>query len=151
MVDDQGILSDLLDASDECNILYVRSKKVKTPTESQDTPEFPEKKIRTSRTGTSKTRTKQSPVKASAMYQNIQPMDILSSNVINVYLFDWGDTLMVDFPGTPGKMCDWEIVEAVTSVGCGTRANYVDLTHYMQIHGNTPLMRPILIGSQHVK
>lgn len=30
-----------------------------------------------------------------------------------VYLFDWGDTLMVDFPGVPGKMCDWEIVEAV--------------------------------------
>jgi FMN phosphatase YigB (HAD superfamily) len=30
-----------------------------------------------------------------------------------VYLFDWGDTLMVDFPGIPGKMCDWEEVEAV--------------------------------------
>ncbi len=30
-----------------------------------------------------------------------------------VYLFDWGDTLMVDFPGVPGKMCDWETVEAV--------------------------------------
>ena len=34
--------------------------------------------------------------------------------VINVYLFDWGDTLMVDFPGISGKMCDWETVEAVT-------------------------------------
>ena len=34
--------------------------------------------------------------------------------MINVYLFDWGDTLMVDFPGVTGKMCDWEIVEAVT-------------------------------------
>jgi len=34
--------------------------------------------------------------------------------VINVYLFDWGDTLMVDFPGATGKMCDWEIVEAVS-------------------------------------
>jgi len=34
--------------------------------------------------------------------------------VINVYLFDWGDTLMVDFPDVTGKMCDWEIVEAVT-------------------------------------
>jgi FMN phosphatase YigB (HAD superfamily) len=33
--------------------------------------------------------------------------------VINVYLFDWGDTLMVDFPDVTGKMCDWEIVEAV--------------------------------------
>jgi putative hydrolase of the HAD superfamily len=34
--------------------------------------------------------------------------------VINVYLFDWGDTLMVDFPDANGKMCNWEIVEAVT-------------------------------------
>ena len=33
--------------------------------------------------------------------------------MIEVYLFDWGDTLMVDFPGVPGKMCDWEIVEVV--------------------------------------
>jgi FMN phosphatase YigB (HAD superfamily) len=33
--------------------------------------------------------------------------------VIEAYLFDWGDTLMVDFPGVPGKMCDWEVVEAV--------------------------------------
>jgi putative hydrolase of the HAD superfamily len=30
-----------------------------------------------------------------------------------VYLFDWGDTLMVDFPEVPGKMCDWETVEVV--------------------------------------
>jgi FMN phosphatase YigB (HAD superfamily) len=34
--------------------------------------------------------------------------------VINVYLFDWGDTLMVDFPQATGKMCDWETVEAVS-------------------------------------
>lgn len=33
----------------------------------------------------------------------------------NVYLFDWGDTLMVDFPGVHGKMCDWEYVEASES------------------------------------
>lgn len=33
--------------------------------------------------------------------------------MIEVYLFDWGDTLMVDFPGVPGKMCEWETVEAV--------------------------------------
>jgi putative hydrolase of the HAD superfamily len=32
---------------------------------------------------------------------------------IEIYLFDWGDTLMVDFPGVSGKMCDWDIVEAV--------------------------------------
>ncbi len=30
-----------------------------------------------------------------------------------VYLFDWGDTLMVDFPDQKGKMCDWETVQAV--------------------------------------
>lgn len=35
--------------------------------------------------------------------------------MIEVYLFDWGDTLMVDFPGVPGKMCDWEKVAAVPS------------------------------------
>lgn len=33
--------------------------------------------------------------------------------MIDIYLFDWGDTLMVDFPGVPGKMCNWIIVEAV--------------------------------------
>jgi FMN phosphatase YigB (HAD superfamily) len=33
---------------------------------------------------------------------------------MNIYLFDWGDTLMVDFPDVVGKMCDWEIVEAVS-------------------------------------
>ncbi len=33
--------------------------------------------------------------------------------MIEAYLFDWGDTLMVDFPGVPGKMCNWEVVEAV--------------------------------------
>ncbi len=30
----------------------------------------------------------------------------------SIYLFDWGDTLMVDTPGIKGKMCDWEHVEA---------------------------------------
>lgn len=30
-----------------------------------------------------------------------------------VYLFDWGDTLMIDFPEQSGKMCDWETVQAV--------------------------------------
>ena len=33
--------------------------------------------------------------------------------MIDVYLFDWGDTLMVDMPGVSGKMCDWEVVKAV--------------------------------------
>ena len=30
-----------------------------------------------------------------------------------VYLFDWGDTLMVDFPDQMGKMCEWVNVKAV--------------------------------------
>ncbi|MEH6713566.1 MAG: HAD family hydrolase [Paraglaciecola polaris] len=29
------------------------------------------------------------------------------------YLFDWGDTLMVDFPGSHGKMFLWETLECV--------------------------------------
>ena len=29
------------------------------------------------------------------------------------YLFDWGDTLMVDFPAARGPMCAWEKVAAV--------------------------------------
>lgn len=33
--------------------------------------------------------------------------------MIKVYLFDWGDTLMVDFPGVPGKMCNWDHVESI--------------------------------------
>jgi FMN phosphatase YigB (HAD superfamily) len=39
---------------------------------------------------------------------------VLGEFVVDVYLFDWGDTLMIDFPGVPGKMCDWEKVEAVS-------------------------------------
>ncbi len=31
----------------------------------------------------------------------------------DIYLFDWGNTLMVDFPGVPGKMRDWDVVQAV--------------------------------------
>lgn len=33
--------------------------------------------------------------------------------MFEAYLFDWGDTLMVDFPNMPGKMCDWPEVEAI--------------------------------------
>lgn len=29
-----------------------------------------------------------------------------------IYLFDWGDTLMIDNPSQTGKMCDWPQVEA---------------------------------------
>ncbi|EGQ8047266.1 HAD family hydrolase [Vibrio parahaemolyticus] len=30
-----------------------------------------------------------------------------------VYLFDWGDMLMIDFPDQTGKMCDWENIQVV--------------------------------------
>ena len=33
--------------------------------------------------------------------------------MIDTYLFDWGDTLMVDFPNQEGKMSEWPKVEAV--------------------------------------
>ena len=29
------------------------------------------------------------------------------------YLFDWGDTLMVDFPDQPGPMCNWPEIKVV--------------------------------------
>jgi len=35
------------------------------------------------------------------------------NNLTETILFDWGDTLMIDFPGVPGKMCNWETVQAV--------------------------------------
>ena len=40
-------------------------------------------------------------------------LNVRKRPVIDVYLFDWGNTLMVDIPGAPGKMCDWDVVEAV--------------------------------------
>ena len=50
--------------------------------------------------------------------------------MIKVYLFDWGDTLMVDFPGVTGKMCNWEIVEAVS----GAKEALEALSKHSQIY-----------------
>lgn len=47
--------------------------------------------------------------------------------MISVYLFDWGDTLMVDFPDSTGKMCEWETVQAVS----GAKEA---LAHYLKLH-----------------
>lgn len=33
--------------------------------------------------------------------------------MISTLLFDWGDTLMIDFPDQSGKMCHWDRVAAV--------------------------------------
>lgn len=49
---------------------------------------------------------------------------------IKAYLFDWGDTLMVDFPGVPGKMCDWDIIQSVS--GAGETLEY--LSRYASIY-----------------
>ena len=50
--------------------------------------------------------------------------------MIKVYLFDWGDTLMVDFPDVTGKMCNWEIVEAVS----GAKEALEALSKHSQIY-----------------
>jgi len=34
--------------------------------------------------------------------------------MIEVYLFDWGNTLMVNHPNMPGKMCDWPQVDTIS-------------------------------------
>jgi len=45
----------------------------------------------------------------------------MNSNIFNkkpqsqVYLFDWGDTLMVDFPDYSGKMYQWPKVQALAN------------------------------------
>ncbi|MGF1753860.1 HAD family hydrolase [Vibrio makurazakiensis] len=36
------------------------------------------------------------------------------SEMKKIFLFDWGNTLMVDFPEQHGKMCHWEYVESVS-------------------------------------
>jgi len=50
--------------------------------------------------------------------------------VIEVYLFDWGDTLMVDFPNAEGKMCHWENVEAVH----GAKDTLESLSQHAQVY-----------------
>ena len=46
------------------------------------------------------------------------------------YLFDWGDTLMVDFPDAAGKMCDWKQVEAVI----GARETLAELSKSAKLY-----------------
>ena len=50
--------------------------------------------------------------------------------MVEVYLFDWGDTLMVDFPNVPGKMCDWVTVESVV----GAKAALESLSKNAEIY-----------------
>ena len=46
------------------------------------------------------------------------------------YLFDWGDTLMVDIPNQTGPMCDWPNVRPVE----GAKACLKRLSQYAQCH-----------------
>ncbi|OEF88370.1 HAD family hydrolase [Vibrio splendidus] len=47
-----------------------------------------------------------------------------------VVLFDWGNTLMVDFPDAQGKMCDWETVQEVS----GARVLLAELSKNHQVY-----------------
>ncbi|MEZ8347014.1 HAD family hydrolase [Vibrio splendidus] len=47
-----------------------------------------------------------------------------------IVLFDWGNTLMVDFPDAQGKMCDWETVQEVS----GARALFTELSKNHQVY-----------------
>lgn len=50
--------------------------------------------------------------------------------MIEVYLFDWGDTLMVNHPNMPGKMCDWPQVDAIS----GARETLAELSKTASIY-----------------
>ncbi len=43
------------------------------------------------------------------------------ANLHTIYLFDWGDTLMVDIPGMTGKMCDWPTIMLVEGAAATLR------------------------------
>ncbi|MEZ8385620.1 HAD family hydrolase, partial [Vibrio splendidus] len=52
------------------------------------------------------------------------------TELTEVVLFDWGNTLMVDFPDAQGKMCDWETVQEVS----GARALLTELSKNHQVY-----------------
>lgn len=39
-----------------------------------------------------------------------------NKNTLRLIIFDWGDTLMRDFPGKPGPMYTWDVVEEIPGV-----------------------------------
>ncbi|MEZ9764278.1 HAD family hydrolase [Vibrio splendidus] len=47
-----------------------------------------------------------------------------------IVLFDWGNTLMIDFPDAQGKMCDWETVQEVN----GARELLAELSKTHQVY-----------------
>ena len=56
-----------------------------------------------------------------------------------VVLFDWGNTLMVDFPDAQGKMCDWETVQEVS----GARALLAELSKIIKSTLPPMLVTPV--------
>lgn len=40
-------------------------------------------------------------------------MKLWNTDTLRLIIFDWGDTLMRDFPGKPGPMYTWDIVEEI--------------------------------------
>lgn len=40
-------------------------------------------------------------------------MNILNTAILRLIIFDWGDTLMRDFPEKPGPMYTWDVVEEI--------------------------------------
>ncbi|MFM2642507.1 HAD family hydrolase [Vibrio chagasii] len=53
-----------------------------------------------------------------------------STKLTKTVLFDWGNTLMIDFPDAQGKMCDWETVKEVS----GAKALLAELSKHHNIY-----------------
>ncbi|WP_373943515.1 HAD family hydrolase [Vibrio chagasii] len=54
----------------------------------------------------------------------------VATKLTKTVLFDWGNTLMIDFPDAQGKMCDWEIVQEVS----GAQALLAELSKHHNIY-----------------
>ncbi|KZX67777.1 hydrolase [Vibrio sp. HI00D65] len=54
----------------------------------------------------------------------------VATKLTKTVLFDWGNTLMTDFPDAQGKMCDWEIVQQVS----GAQALLAELSKHHNIY-----------------
>ncbi|WP_394142630.1 HAD family hydrolase [Vibrio chagasii] len=53
-----------------------------------------------------------------------------ATKLTKTVLFDWGNTLMIDFPDAQGKMCDWEIVQEVS----GAQALLAEMSKHHNIY-----------------
>lgn len=53
-----------------------------------------------------------------------------ATKLTKTVLFDWGNTLMIDFPDAQGKMCDWETVREVS----GAQALLAELSKHHNIY-----------------